>query len=86
MERESHLSVGKREWVAGEADWRHGMRRGMVWLLTVKFAALLLLWWLFFSPSHRQHIGGEAASERLAVVPAAGVSDTERQAEENTRD
>ncbi len=86
MEREIHLSVCKCEAVAGKTDWRPGMRRGMVWLLTIKFAALILLWWLFFSPPHRQHIGGEAASERLAVAPAAGAADTQRQAEEKTRD
>lgn len=86
MERKTHPSVGKCEPVAGKPDWRRSMRRGMVWLLTVKFAALILLWWLFFSPSHRQHIGGEAASEHLAVAPAGNAAETERQMQEKTRD
>lgn len=85
MERRIEVWVRKRESIAADADWRHCMRRRMSLLLTVKFAALMLLWWLFFSPSHRQHIDGEATSEQLAVAPAVGVSDT-RHPEEKTRD
>jgi len=79
MARDSHLPVCKGESVVNEADWRRGMRFRLVSLLAVKFAALILLWWLFFSPSHRQHVDGEATSERLAVVPGMSVSGTKSQ-------
>src|SRR2546429_7373790 len=29
--------------------WRHTLRRELAWLMTLKVAALALLWWLFFS-------------------------------------
>ena len=49
---------------------RHrSIRRELAWLLAVKFGALFLLWWLFFSPAHRQPIDGRAVGERLAVTP-----------------
>jgi hypothetical protein len=86
MAHDIHLPVCKGESVANEADWRRSMRRGMMWLLTIKFAALILLWWLFFSPPHRQHIDGKAASEHLEVVPGMSVSGTKPQSGENTRD
>ena len=44
------------------------IRVELAWLLAVKFGALILLWWLFFSPAHRQPIDGKAAGERLAVT------------------
>ena len=79
MARDIHTPVCKDQSMVDEADWRRGMRFRMVSLLAVKFAALILLWWLFFSPSHRQHIDGEATSERLAVVQAMSVSGTKPQ-------
>jgi len=56
--------------------WQRVMRRELGWLLAVKFVALLLLWWLFFSPPHRPHVDGDAARQKFALVqgpPAAGV-------------
>jgi len=76
MERNIEVWVRKRDSLAGEPDWRRCMRHRLFLLLTIKFAALMLLWWLFFSPAHRQHIDGKATSERLSVAPAVGVSDT----------
>ena len=31
-----------------DADWRPGLRKEIAWLLAAKFAALVLLWALFF--------------------------------------
>jgi len=76
MQQRIEVWVRKRESLAGQADWRNCMRRRVFLFLTVKFAALMLLWWLFFSPPHRQHIDGEVTSEHLSVAPSAGVSDS----------
>jgi len=51
--------------------WRRALTRELAWLLTLKVAALALLWWLFFSPSHQGPVDGEAASRRFAVTPSA---------------
>jgi len=51
--------------------WRRALRRELAWLMTLKVAALALLWWLFFSPPHHSAVDGEAASRRLAVTPSA---------------
>jgi hypothetical protein len=48
--------------------WRRTLRRELAWLVTLKFAALALLWWLFFSPPHRSPVGGREASRRFAVA------------------
>ncbi|HUN27274.1 MAG TPA: hypothetical protein VMU67_13295 [Steroidobacteraceae bacterium] len=29
-------------------DWRADVRREMLWIMSIKLAALILLWWLFF--------------------------------------
>ena len=50
------------------ADESRGLRRDLVWLLAVKFAALGLLWLLFFSPVHRPAVDVSAAIQRLAVT------------------
>lgn len=42
-----------------------GLAHDIALLLLLKTAALLLLWLLFFSPSHRSRIDGSAASEHL---------------------
>jgi hypothetical protein len=56
---------------AGRADWRRRMRWQLAGSLLAKLAALLLLWWLFFSDSHdgpmnpetvRAHLGLDRAS------------------------
>jgi hypothetical protein len=50
--------------------WRRTLRRELTWLLALKGAALVLLWWLFFSPPHRVPVDGAAARRQLAVAPA----------------
>jgi len=51
--------------------WRRALQRELAWLMTLKVAALALLWWLFFSPPHPSAVDGEAASRRFAVTPSA---------------
>jgi hypothetical protein len=55
--------------------WRRVLRRHLAWLLLVKFAALALLWALFFSPAHRTFVDGQAAGRQLAVAPKEGTHD-----------
>jgi len=83
---ESHVAFWKRGSGRSEADWRRGLKRRLAWLLAIKFAALMLMWYLFFSPPHRQHIDGEAASERLAVSPGMNTWDKKLHPEEDTHD
>jgi hypothetical protein len=54
-----------------EAGGRRGLRRDLAWLVAVKFAALGLLWLLFFSPAHQPAVDASAASQRLAVAGSA---------------
>jgi hypothetical protein len=56
---------GRRE---DEALWRRRLSGELAVLIAVKFAALALLWWLFFSPPHRTAVDPEAASQRLGVT------------------
>jgi len=53
----------------GAGASRH-LRRDLAWLLAIKFAALALLWLLFFSAAHRPMIDAAAASQQLAVAAA----------------
>jgi hypothetical protein len=39
--------------------------------MALKLAALVLLWWLFFSPVHRTAVDADAAGQRLRVSEAA---------------
>jgi len=41
--------------------------RDLAWLLAAKFAALGLLWLLFFSAAHQPAVDASAASRQLAV-------------------
>jgi hypothetical protein len=50
------------------ADYRRHLRRDLAWLLAVKFAALGLLWLLFFSAAHQPAVDASAASRQLAVA------------------
>jgi hypothetical protein len=50
---------------------RCGLRRDLGWLLAVKFAALGLLWLMFFSAAHRPAVDTSAARQRLAVAALA---------------
>jgi hypothetical protein len=56
---------GRRE---DEALWRRRLGGELAVLIAVKFAALALLWWLFFSPPHRTAVDPQAASQRLGVT------------------
>jgi hypothetical protein len=47
------------------------LRRDVAWLLAVKFAALGLLWFIFFSPAHQPAVDASVASQRLAVAATA---------------
>jgi hypothetical protein len=67
--------------------WRRTLRRELAWLMTLKVAALALLWWLFFSPSHQSPVDGAAASRRFVLTPAAVSAPTANPAaRENRRD
>jgi hypothetical protein len=46
---------------------RHNLRRDLAWLLAAKFAALGLLWLMFFSAAHQAPIDASATSRQLAV-------------------
>lgn len=50
--------------------WRSRLRRDIGWLLLAKLAVLLLLWALFFSPTHRPPNDPAAVAERMLVAPA----------------
>ena len=39
-------------------------------LMALKVAALVLLWWLFFSPAHRVVADAEATAQRMGVGSA----------------
>jgi len=56
--------------------WRRTLRRELTWLMTLKVAALALLWWVFFSPSHHSPVDGQAASRRFAVTPSVVIAPT----------
>jgi hypothetical protein len=43
------------------------LQRDLPWLLALKFAALGLLWLLFFSAAQRPAVDAAAASRQLAV-------------------
>ncbi len=66
----------KREGDVRTADWRRAMGRELTWLLAVKFAALVCLWLLFFSPGHRQPADADATSRRLAIAPVINADRT----------
>jgi hypothetical protein len=49
-------------------QWRGALRRHLALLLAMKFAALALLWALFFLPAHHTRVDAQAAGKRLALV------------------
>ena len=53
------------------AGWRSALKRDVALLLLAKLAALALLWWLFFSPTHQVRVDAPATGSHLAVQPAA---------------
>jgi hypothetical protein len=65
------------------------LRRHLAVLLAMKFAALALLWALFFSPAHHMRVDAQAAGERLALVrpvAAARPSEAPRRPQESAHD
>jgi hypothetical protein len=73
-------------------EWQRAMRWKIAGLLCGKLALLMLLWALFFSPSHRSTVDSAAAGDRFGVslgrpgsssgrIPTAVATDLE-----NTRD
>jgi hypothetical protein len=59
--------------------WRRAFRRHLTLLLLAKFAALALLWLLFFSPAHRTTVDGDATGRRLAVARSSAAPPVTRQ-------
>jgi len=47
------------------------LRREIAWLLLGKLIALIVLWALFFSPSHRHRVDGAKTADRFALEPDA---------------
>jgi hypothetical protein len=47
--------------------WHVALRRKVVWLLALKFVALVILWALFFSPAHRFDVTPGRSAEHLAL-------------------
>jgi hypothetical protein len=69
------------------AAWRSVLRRHLAWLLLLKFAALALLWALFFSPAHRTPVDGWMTGRQLALgQPAAQAGSGAPTREEGRRD
>lgn len=52
--------------------WRGRLRREVALLLLVKLAALLLLWLVFFSPSHRQPADAARTGAHLGLPASQG--------------
>jgi predicted exporter len=65
-----------------------GMSRDIGLVLVFKFAALGVLWALFFSDAHQPSADPLATSRRLALTPAAGATaiTTHNPLEERLRD
>lgn len=76
----------KREPDVRATDWRRRMGRELIWLLAIKFAALVCLWLLFFSPSHRQPADANATRRRLAITSVISADRTTIQPGEKGND
>ena len=48
--------------------WRRRLSRELAGLIALKLVALALLWWLFFSPTHRTRVDADSTSQRLGVT------------------
>ncbi len=51
----------------GNLGFRPALRRDLGLLLVLKSAALALLWWLFFSPTHRLPVDAMSTGRHLAL-------------------
>jgi hypothetical protein len=58
-----------------QALWRRRLSRELTALIAIKLVALVLLWWLFFSPAHHTTVDADAAGRRLGVAAAAATSE-----------
>ncbi len=67
------------------APWRSVLRRHLAWLLLLKFAALALLWALFFSPAHRTAVDGRMTGRQLGLGQPAAQTESARSAREESR-
>jgi type II secretory pathway component PulM len=54
-----------------QTRWRRRLSRELAGLIALKLVALVLLWWLFFSPAHRTVVDADAAGRRLGMAEAA---------------
>jgi hypothetical protein len=74
--------MGMGEEVGRRHSWRGVLRRELSLLVLGKVAALLLLWWLFFSPTHRAPVDAASTGRRLALEqqPGGGGADAKRDA------
>jgi hypothetical protein len=64
--------MGVGEEVGRRNSWRGVLRRELSLLVLGKVAALLLLWWLFFSPTHRVPVDAASTGRRLALEQQPG--------------
>jgi hypothetical protein len=64
--------MGMGEEVGRRHSWRGVLRRELSLLMLGKLAALILLWWLFFSPTHRAPVDAAKTGRRLALEQQAG--------------
>jgi hypothetical protein len=44
---------------------RSSLFRSLTWLLAIKLVALLVLYWLFFGPTHRVHVDEQQIESKL---------------------
>ena len=64
--------MGMGEEVGRRHSWRGVLRRELSLLMLGKVAALILLWWLFFSPTHRAPVDAASTGRRLALQQQPG--------------
>lgn len=86
MKRAIRGLCGKKQTDSAPANWQRTMGRELGWLLAVKFAVLVCLWLLFFSPGHRQPVDADATSRRLSITPVINAPGTNIQPEEKSHD
>jgi hypothetical protein len=71
LEPDRRLSHVPRSGAAQALPWRRSLRRELAWILLLKFAALALLWALFFRGGDRSGHDAAALSQRLRLPAAA---------------
>jgi hypothetical protein len=73
--------MGMGQEVGRRHSWRGVLRRELSLLMLGKVAALILLWWLFFSPTHRAPVDAASTGRKLALEQQpGGVADAKRDA------